>query len=252
MKKIIIDLDNTIIDLNTMLQNFVSEMVIQYDLIFDAKIIKETMRDKIIETYNHLNQIIGNHEFNLYLSFLIMSSYLFGYHKKQPIKKQDLLRLGPLAWQLNDYFNNDIKLNDNAKEFMEFLFNNNYIDSIIVYSNGHGDFQEIKTQEVANQLNMDNFFTDIYVTPKKDILTLDALIKTSDYINNYKDIIVISNRLFDDIIPARQLGLDAIYIGDKDIIEFDKFNNEYKFIYSPDLATAMKYLKEQFQTQEVA
>lgn len=247
MKTVIIDLDNVIIDTNEMIKKLIEEMIEQALKMFNAKIEKKELRVIAYNKYKELCQKIGNHDFNLYLALDYIKGFLLGceWNTDDYIMPANLRTLDRLAWDIRNYFVQNIKLVEGGLELLTELFDNKSIKSVVVYMSGHGDFQEFKVQETLNLLDKNKYFSDIYVTPRKDAQTLYALLTTCDCIKNLEDVIVISNNFYDDIVPAKKLGLEAIFI-DKNQ-EYFGLNNYIKkldIICVKDPISAINKLKD--------
>lgn len=246
-KVVVIDLDDVIIDTDNILRELIEEIVEKTMQVFNSNIEKEKLIFMVYNKYNELCQKIGNHDFNLYLAFDFLVGFLLGYEWNTSISAltAQIITLDNLVWDMKNYLTENLKITEGGLELLSKLFDNDAIESIVVYMNGHGNYQEVKAQEVANLLGNDKYFTDMYVTPRKDEQTLFALLDTCEHIKNKDNVIVISNKLYEDIIPARKLGAEAIFVDlGKKYFGVDKYIQKYNIKYAKNALLAIKELND--------
>jgi len=244
-KTLIIDLDNTIINTKNALRNSVEEMVEEVLKVFKSDYPKKELMEIAESKFNELNSKIGQYDFNLYLTLDYLKGFMLGSNSDYKSSVSELASLTNLSWTLNDYFIKSTEFNDGGKELLINVLNRNDFDKIILYSNGHGDFQEMKIHNLLMNLDEEVYFDDIFVTPQKDKQTLYALINTCDHISKDDEITILSNDIYGDIIPAKELGFKAVYVeGDNPHTGIDNYIKRYDFYFAENAIDVEKIFSE--------
>lgn len=244
-KTLIIDLDNTIINTKNALKNATEEMVEEVLKVFKSDYPKKELMDIAESKFNELNSKIGQYDFNLYLTLDYLKGFMLGNNSNYKSSVSELAALTNLSWTLNDYFIKSTEFNSGGKELLVNILNRNEFDKIVLYSNGHGNFQEMKIHELLMSLEEEFYFDDIFVTPQKDKQTLYALINTCDHISLEDEITILSNDIYGDIIPAKELGLKAVYVeGDNPNPGVDDYIKRYDFYFAENTNDVAKIFSE--------
>ncbi|MFW5890871.1 MAG: hypothetical protein ACOCUI_01475 [bacterium] len=242
-KTIIIDLDNTVINTKQTLNNLIDEMVEEVLSVFKSSYSKKELVEIATNKFQELSSKIGQYDFNLYLTLDYIKGFMLGNNPDYRSSANEISALTNLAWSLNDYFIEGTNFSDGGKELLIDILSNKNEYNVILYSNGHGDFQEMKINNLLMSLEEDVYFDDIYVTPRKDKQTMYSLIKTCKEIDENGEIIVISNDVYGDIIPAKELGLKAIYVQeDNPTIGIETYIKRHDFYFTENVSEVKSVL----------